>query len=685
MARDPICGMYVDESKATITSVKYGRTYYFCSKSCKKQFDKPEVEFKKLKIELAVSWSITVPVLLLTYLTSSSYARYLLLILASIVQFYPGFRFYKGTLDAIKNRAGNMDTLIAIGTSAAWAYSTTVVFLPRLFPSSSLYFDTSTMIVSLILTGSFMEHLTKARASNAVSKLIELQPKTAHLLNKEAVQDVAIEQVHAGNILLVRPGESIPTDSTIIEGKSAIDESMITGESVPVDKKEGDYVIGGTLNVTGAIKIRVDKEWGDNTLSEIINVVESANSEKVPMQKLADTIASYFVPAVISVGIISFLYWYFIGGIGLTFSILVFVTVLIIACPCALGIATPAALMVASGKAAENGILIKGGENIEIADKIDTIVFDKTGTLTKGELEVTDIVSIGKYSAEDLLKYAAIGELNSAHPLGKAILKKAGNNIPFPDKFEYIAGKGIVAELEKKIVIGNRDLILDEKIKMDCEDKIKDLEAQGKTVLIIALDNSCEGLIAFYDTLKQDSIKAVNDLNSMNIETWLLTGDNEITARAIAQKVNIKNIVANLKPEEKMKIIEELQNKGKYVAMIGDGINDAPALAKADLGIAIGSGTDVAKETGGIILIKNRLYDAVYVIKLGKRTIRKIKQNLTWAIFYNAILIPVAAGLLIPLFSAKIYNFLPFLAAFAMAFSSTTVVTNSLLLKREKL
>lgn len=685
MARDPICGMYVDESKATIASVKYGRTYYFCSKSCKKQFDKPEIEFKKLKKELIIAWVITIPVLLFSYIIYFPYYRYILLILASIVQFYPGFRFYEGTLDAIKNRAGNMDSLIAIGTSAAWAYSATIVLLPNFFPSSGIYFDTSTMIISLILTGSFMEHLTKARASNAVSKLIELQPKTAHLLENGTVKDVAIEEVHIENILLVKPGESIPTDATIIEGKSSIDESMITGESVPVDKKEVDHVIGGSVNLIGSIKIRVDKEWGDNTLSEIISVVESANSEKVPIQKFADTIASYFVPAVVSIGVLSFLFWYFFGGIGLTFSILVFVTVLIIACPCALGIATPAALMVSLGKAAENGILIKGGENIEIADKIDTIVFDKTGTLTKGELEVTDIISIGTYDSSELLKYAAIGELNSAHPLAKAIVKKAPKDLSFPSKFEYISGKGIIAELNKKIVIGNRDLLYDLNIKIDFEDKIKELEVQGKTVLIMAIDNKCEGLIAFSDTLKEDSIKAVNELNNMNIETWLLTGDNENTAKAIAQKVNIKNLVANLKPEEKMKIIEELQEKGRCVAMVGDGINDAPALAKADLGIAIGSGTDVAKETGGIILIKNRLYDAVYAIKLGKRTMRKIKQNLTWAIFYNAILIPIAAGLLIPLFSAKIYNFLPFLAAFAMAFSSTTVVTNSLLLKREKL
>jgi Cu+-exporting ATPase len=685
MARDPVCGMYVDEVSATITSEKYGKVYYFCSQSCKKQFEKPEIEFKKLKIELVIAWVITIPVLLFSYIVYFPYDKYVLLILASIVQFYPGLKFYKGTLDAIKNRAGNMDMLIAIGTSAAWAYSAIVVLLPNFFPAKSIYFDTSTIIISLVLTGSFMEHLTKVRATNAVSKLIELQPKTAHLLENGTLTDVAIEKVHVGNILLVKTGESIPTDGTIIDGKSSVDESMISGESIPVEKKEADHVIGGSVTLIGSIKIRVDKEWNNNTLSEIIGIVESANSEKVPIQKFADTIASYFVPAVLMIGAFSFLFWYFFGRIGLTFSILVFVTVLIIACPCALGIATPAALIVSSGKAAENGILIKGGENIETADKIDTIVLDKTGTLTKGELEVTDIISIGNYDNSELLRYAVIGEVNSTHPLAKAIVKKAPKDLTFPTRFEYISGKGVIAESDKKIVIGNRDLFNDLNIKIDFEDKIKGLEAQGKIVLIMAIDNKCGGLIAFSDTLKEDSIKAVNELHNMNIKTWLLTGDNENSARAIADKINIKNLVANLKPEEKMKIIEEMQKKGRCVAMVGDGINDAPALAKANLGIAIGSGSDIAKETGGIVLMKNRLSDAVYAIKLGKRTMRKIRQNLTWAIFYNAILIPIAAGLLIPLFSAKIYNFLPFLAAFAMAFSSTTVVSNSLLLKREKL
>lgn len=686
MAKDPICGMYVEEAKSVLKSIKYGKTYYFCSENCKKQFDQPEVEFRKLKISLIVSWILTIPVILLTYVLVFRYFQYLNFTLATIVQFYPGLKFYKGTLDAIKNKAGNMDTLIAIGTSAAWAYSASVVLFPFLFPSNGIYFDTSTAIISLILTGTFMEHLTKERASSALNKLVSLQPKIAHVVEGDSITDKNTEQIIVGDIMLVKPGESIPTDSVIIDGATSVNESMITGESIPIDKLKGDKVIGATINISGAIRIRAEKIGSDTTLSEIIETVRNATSERVPIQRLADKISSYFVPAVVSVGILAFVFWYFFGGIGLTFSILVFVSVLIIACPCALGIATPAALMVSSGKAAENGILIKGGESIEIANKVNAVAFDKTGTLTKGELEVTDVISLGRYEIKEILRYAAVAESNSEHPIGKSVVRKAKDmnlQISFPEKFDYVLGKGIIVKTEKTIGVGNRDLFKGQGIDIgNIEEKIRSLESNGKTVLIVSIDSKISGLIALQDTLKDDSIKALSALRSINIETWLISGDNEVTARAIADKVNIKNVMANVKPGQKMEKIEELQKQGKIVAMVGDGINDAPALAKANLGIAIGSGTDVAKETGGIILMKNRLYDVYVALKLGRKTIRKIKQNLAWAFFYNIILIPIGAGALIPLLGAGIYNELPFLAAFAMAFSSTTVVLNSLLLKR---
>ena len=688
MARDPICGMYVDETTATIKSFKYGKNYYFCSEACKDQFDEPERELKKLKFLLALSWILTIPVILFTYLIHFEYWTYVTLVMASVVQFYPGLRFYKGTIDAIKNRAGNMDTLIAIGTSAAWAYSAGVVVFPSLFPSTGIYFDTSTAIVSLILTGTLMEHLTKTRASEALSKLVSLLPKTAHLVRDGKIMDVKVEEIRVNDILLVKPGEGIPTDSRVVDGFTSIDESMITGESLPVDKKIGDMVTGGTMNLSGAVRIEAVRIGEDTALSEIIETVRNANSARVPIQRLADKVSSYFVPAVVSIGILSFLYWYYVGNIGLTFSLLVFVSVLIIACPCALGIATPAALMVASGKAAENGILVKGGEYIEVASKVDTVAFDKTGTITKGHLEVTDIVKLSTVNEKEILSYAAAAEANSEHPVGKAVVNRAKNEsleVKFPTDFNYIPGKGIACRLVKRILIGNRDLISDNGISISgFENSVKKLEGEGKTVLIMALDSEVVGLIALGDTIKDDSSRAVKALKDLKIETWMISGDNETTARAIAVKVGITNVLAGVKPGQKLEKIEELQRSGKIVAMVGDGINDAPSLAKANLGIAIGSGTDVAMETGGMVLMKNKLYDVFVSLKLGRMTIRKIKQNLLWAFFYNIFLIPIAAGALIPLFGASIYNTLPFLAAFAMAFSSTTVVLNSLLLKRFK-
>lgn len=686
MAKDPICGMYVEEESAVLKSVKYGRIYYFCSENCKKQFDEPEVEYKRLKFSLILSWSFTIPVILLSYIFSFHYSNFLVLLLASIVQFYPGMKFYRGTLDAFKNKAGNMDTLIAIGTSAAWGYSFFVVFIPSLFPTDALYFNASTAIISLILTGTFMEHLSKERASNALTNLVSLQPKKAHVVINGDMIDKDTEEVKVGDILLVKPAESIPTDSIVVEGNSTVNESMITGESLPVDKKIGDTVIGATINLSGVIKLRAEKVGSDTTLSEIIEVVRNATSERVPIQRLADKVSTYFVPAVVGIGIFSFMLWNFVFKIGITFSLLVFVSVIIIACPCALGIATPAALLVSSGKAAENGILIKSGESIEIANKINAIAFDKTGTLTKGELEVTDVLSFGKLEKKDILKYAAIAESNSEHPIGRSVVKEAEKlNVisEVPEKFNYIPGKGITVKAGQTIQVGNRELYQDQNLNLSrVENKIKSLELEGKTVLIVSVDSEISGLIALQDTLKEDSKKALKAINSLNIDTWLISGDNEIAARAIADELEIKNVMANLKPKQKMERIEELQKQGKIVAMVGDGINDAPALAKANLGIAIGSGTDVAKETGGLVLMKDRLYDVYVALKLGRMTIRKIKQNLMWALFYNAILIPIAAGVLIPFLGPQIYNELPFMAAFAMAFSSTTVVLNSLLLKR---
>ncbi|MDE2217306.1 MAG: heavy metal translocating P-type ATPase [Planctomycetota bacterium] len=688
MATDPVCGMQVNEAESKLVSERSGRRYYFCSATCKIQFEKPEKELKSLKNALRISWPLTAVVALLTYAVSLGYGNYLMFVLATVVQFYAGQRFYAGTLDAIKNKSANMDTLIAIGTSAAWIYSAAVTFAPGAFASGGVYFDTSTIIISLILTGTYMQRLAEARASSAVSALVALQPKVAHTIVLGKIVDKPIEQIRAGDLLLVKAGEKIPTDSVVVYGSSSVDESMITGESMPITKRAGDKVIGGTMNATGPLRIRAAKIGEDTALSQIIKIVEDAASSKVPIQRLADRISSYFVPVVVLIGMASSLAWYLVGGVGLNFATLIFVSVLIIACPCALGIATPAALLVASGLAAKRGILVKSGESLQMASAIDVVVLDKTGTLTKGKPEVTDIISASRYSERELLRFAAIAETNSEHVIGKAIMERAGKDkirFGFPKKFAYKQGSGIIAldSAGRRITVGNRDLFDKGQLER-LEKEAQRLELQGKTVLIVGIGKQVAGIIALADVLKEDSKRAIAALKSRGKEIWLITGDNERVANAIAKQLGIKNVMAHTKPKDKMKKIGELQRQGKRVAMIGDGINDAPALTKADIGIAIGAGTEVAIQAGGIILMRNRVYDAVIALELGKRTMGKIKQNLFWAFGYNIILIPVAAGALIPIFTTSVYNFLPLLAALAMAFSSVTVVANSLLLARVK-
>ena len=502
MATDPVCGMQVDEKTTTLTSIRQGKKYYFCSTTCQLQFERPEKEMHNLKIALLISWPLTVVVAVLTYVLHLSLGNYIMLVFASIVQ------FYAGTIDAIKNKSANMDTLIAIGTTAAWAYSAIVTIFRSAFPTGGIYFDTSTIIISLILTGTYMQRLAESRASNAVSALIALQPKVAHIVKGNKVIDMPIENLKIGDIVLVKTGEKIPTDSIVIDGESSIDESMITGESIPVTKRSGDKVIGGTINATSSLKVKVVKVGEDTALSQIIKIVQDAASSKVPIQKLADTISSYFVPIVVFVGIASSIAWYLFGGVGLNVAVLIFVSVLIIACPCALGIATPAALLVSSGKAAKNGILVKSGEGLQMASKVNAIVLDKTGTLTKGRPEVTDVVQTSNYSQKDILRFAAIAEMNSEHVLGKAIVEKANAikiKVEFPKKFTYKQGSGIIAidKNGKRIIIGNRDMF-DSKQLGVIEKRLRKLELEGKTSLIVGLDRQIIGIISLADVLKGD-------------------------------------------------------------------------------------------------------------------------------------------------------------------------------------
>ncbi len=678
--------MYVDERSSSLASDREGKKYYFCSTTCKIQFEKPERELNGLRNALTVSWVLTAVVVILTYILQIGYGTYIMLILASAVQFYSGRRFYAGIIDAIRNKSANMDTLIAIGTSAAWGYSAAVTLLPNLFPAGGIYFDTSTLIISLILTGTYMQRIAESKASTAISALIALQPRTAHKIEDGRIVDINIEQIRAGMLLLVKQGENVPTDSVIIEGESSVDESMITGESMPSTKVVGDNVVGGTINVTGPLRVKATKIGKDTALAQIIRIVQDAASSKVPIQELADKIASYFVPTVVFVGLMASFGWFIIGGVALNVAILIFVSVMIIACPCALGIATPAALLVSSGMAAKHGILVKSGESLQKASMVNAVVLDKTGTITKGRPEVTNVVTFAGFNEKRVLRFAAIAETNSEHVIGKAVLSKAkrlGIKSDFPKKFTYKQGSGVTAVDRDgtKITVGNRDLFSKRQLSA-AEKQVQKFESHGKTTLIIGVNGKVIGLLALADALKGDSKKAINAFKNANAEIWLITGDNDRVARSVAKQLGIKNVISRAKPKEKMDKIAELQHQGKIVAMIGDGINDAPALTKADVGIAIGAGMDVALQAGSIVLINNSIYDAFVALRLGKKTMAKIRQNLFWAFAYNMILIPIAAGALIPFFTISVYNVLPSLAALAMAFSSVTVVSNSLLLGR---
>jgi len=681
--------MIVEEGKHALQTTRYGTTYYFCSETCLAQFQAPEKSLARLKRLVALGAAFTIPIAALTYLPiipDHQINNLVMFALSLPVQFVVGHRFYLGSYDALRSRIGNMDLLIGLGTTAAWVYSTIATFVPGFFPGSGTYFETSAIIITLIQTGNLLEYITKGRASEAVHRLLSLQPTMAHVLRNGNEISIPVEEVTVGDILLIRPGEKVPVDGSVVEGNSAIDESMITGESLPRDKRVGDEVIGATVNKTGLLRIQATKVGQDTVLSQIAKLVEEAQVGKAPLQRLADRVSAYFVPAVILIATASGLFWYFVAGIGLTFSLLAFVSVVIIACPCALGIATPAALLVGTGKGAENGILIKGGDQLEEAGKINTIVFDKTGTLTKGQPSVTDIFPVAKLTEIQILSYAGAVEKGSEHPLAAAVVNAAQDKrieLSEPSRFEALPGLGVKATIQgHEVLLGNLELMSKFSVPVEAySEKMADLQDQGKTVSLLALDREPVAMIGLADTVKESSAPTVEALKRMGLDVVMLTGDNERTAKAIAQTLGIQTVFANVRPGDKEEIVRKLQKSGK-VAMVGDGINDAPALAAADVGIAIGSGTDVAKETGGIILIKDDMTDVPKALELSKATVRKIKQNLLWAFVYNVALIPIAAGVLVPFLGPGIYQTLPLLAGAAMAISSVTVVSNSLLLRR---
>jgi len=606
------------------------------------------------------------------------------------VMFWSGAQFYTGAWAAFKNHSANMHTLIATGISAAWLYSMVAVLFPGIFPTEQLadvFFDVVFVVVALVVLGMALEIRAKGKSSEAIKKLIGLQAKTARVLRDGNEIDLPIEEVVLDDIIIVRPGEKIPVDGVLVEGSSSIDESMITGEPIPIEKNVDDEVIGATINKTGSFKFRATKVGKDTALAQIIQMVEQAQSSKAPIQRIVDNVSGYFVPTVIILAILSFVTWYVFGPAPqLIYALIVFVTVLVIACPCALGLATPISLMVGIGKGAENGILIRSGEALETAQKLNSIVLDKTGTITEGKPSLTDVITANGFSESDVLSLSASVEKSSEHPLAEAIVNGARNRsleIPDAKKFNAVPGHGVEAEVnDRKIYLGNLKMMEKFSIELDSlEEQSRELADEGKTPMFVAIDNKAAGIIAVADVIKPDSKEAIEQLKKLGLEVVMITGDNSRTANAIGKQVGIDRVLAEVLPEDKAINVQKLQNEGKIVAMVGDGINDAPALAQADIGLAIGTGTDVAIEASDITLIKGSLKGVVLAIQLSKATMKNIKQNLFGAFFYNGLGIPIAAGLLYPFFGILLS---PLIAGAAMAFSSVTVVTNANRLRRFK-
>lgn len=703
---------YIDEEKASMEQVKkaiekagFGWAEI---KEGNRQIDedkqKKEKEIKTLWTKFIISAVFSVPLL---YISMGSMISFLNLPIPELIKpmNYPlnfalvqialtipvliaGNRFYIVGFRAIWMKSPNMDSLIAMGTSAALAYSlysTYEITTGKMGYVESLYFETAGVIITLILLGKSLEAVSKGRTSEAIKKLMGLAPKTAIIIKNDKEIEISIDDVEEGDIVLVKPGAKIPVDGEIVEGFTTIDEAMLTGESMPVDKKAGDKVFAATINKNGLIRFKATKVGGNTALAQIIRLIEDAQSSKAPIAQMADVVSGYFVPAVFIIALLAFALW-MLNGESFNFSLKIFISVLVIACPCALGLATPTAIMVGTGKGAEKGILIKGGEALETTYKIDTIIFDKTGTITEGKPEVTDIIALHEIDEARLLQLAASAEKGSEHPLGEAIVRNADQKnlkaLPI-DEFEAITGQGIKVAIEgMSLLIGNLKLMTEKNISVEAVKKESDLLAnQGKTPMYIAIDGKLSGIIAVADIVKPSSARAIKKLAEMGIEVAMITGDNRYTAQAIAKQVGITRVLSEVLPQDKSGEVKKLQTEGKKVAMVGDGINDAPALAQADIGIAIGSGTDVAMESADIVLMHSNLMDVLAAIQLSKSTIRNIKQNLFWAFAYNVAGIPLAAGVFY-VFGGPLLN--PIFAAAAMSLSSVSVVSNALRLRNFK-
>jgi len=627
------------------------------------------------------------------------WVNWVFLALATPVQFYVGWDYYVGGFKSLRAGSANMDVLVAMGSSAAYFYSLAVLLFPAL--GDHVYFETSALIITLIKLGKMLEARAKGRTSEAIKKLMGLRPKTAHVIRpgSEEEVEVPVESVALGDLVVVRPGERMPVDGVVVEGRSAVDESMLTGESLPVDKKPGDEIIGGTINKQGLLKFEATRVGAQTALAQIIRLVEEAQGSKAPIQRLADRVSGVFVPIVIATATLTFLAWLVIGGAGFTQSMIYMVAVLVIACPCALGLATPTAIMVGTGRGAELGVLFKNSEALERAHELTTVILDKTGTITRGQPAVTDVEAIdaGAVPGSQILALAASAERGSEHPLGQAIVqaaREAGLALAEPERFEAVTGKGVAAVVDgAEVLVGTRRLLEDRGLELNgLEDSLLRLEEEAKTAMLVAREGEALGVVAVADTLKEGSIEAIRQMQALGLEVVMITGDNRATAEAVARQLALDGevgagglpvrVVAEVLPGDKAAQVRALQGEGRVVGMVGDGINDAPALAQADVGIAIGTGTDVAMAAADVTLMSGDLRGVARAIALSRATMRTIKQNLFWAFFYNVILIPLAAGVFYPLLGLRLH---PVLAAAAMAFSSIFVVSNSLRLRGRRI
>ncbi len=664
MATDPVCGMYVSED-SNIYSDKDGTRYYFCSQGCKEKFDSPDIEEKSLKYKLIIAWVFSIPLLIIDYLFKFSFKNYLLFVLVLPVQLYSGSSFYKGAYQAVKNKMGNMDLLITLGTLTAFIFSIIITFDSKIFPVKYTYFDASAFIITLILTGSYIESLTKKKANSSANKLLSLLPSKVHLYYGNKIVDTKIDDIKINDKILIRPGENIPVDGKIFSGESEIDESMITGEEIPVLKKTDDNVISGTKNINGEISVIVKNYGANSTVNKIYSMIQMASMGRAKIQRIADIFSSYFVPVVLIAALSSSIFWYFYlrsvnNPLYTVIAILVFVSVVVIACPCAIGLAAPITLLISSNKASENGILIKNSSSIDRLSKIDTVIFDKTGTLTDNNPEITDLELY--YDNEYVYSLLYSMEIKSNHPVAYAIINYLKNykyDILNIENFKEIPGYGVTGYY-------NDDFI---EIKKN-NDKIS-LMVNSKEYASMKISYG----------LRETVKNSIKKLKKNNINIIIVTGDSKENAEKVADYLDVNTYYYDIKPEGKSEIVKKYQSTGNYVMFVGDGINDTIAMETADVGVAMSSGSDIAKESGDIILLNNDLNNIYNMLIIGKYTISKVKQNIGWAIGYNSALIPVAAGIMVPLLGLGIYDVLPIFAALAMGLSSTTVVLNSLRIK----